>query len=75
MSESKELRARLLGYISNLATNSIIAVTSDTLLAAQVIYTQILINISRIPSVDNITLNSDQRYTHDTGGVSIPIQE
>ena len=74
MSEIKEL-TRLLGYISNLAINSTIAVTSDTLLAAQVIYTQILINISRIPSVDNITLNSDQRYTHDTGGVSIPIQE
>ena len=45
MPESKELRARLLDYISNPATNSIIAVTSDTLLVVQVIYTQILINI------------------------------
>ena len=58
MSESKELRAQLLDYISNLATNSIIAVTSDTLPAAQVIYTQTLINIY-IPSTDNSTLNSD----------------
>ena len=59
VSELKELTAWLLGYISNLATNSMIAVTSDSLLAAQVIYTQTLINIFYIPSIDNSTLNSD----------------